>query len=115
MNEGRKDDQDKIRIELIPPEFIFGVAKVLTFGAKKYSDRNWEQGMAWSRVFGALMRHLWYWWGGQGPTTKNFVFGDLDDETGMSHLWHAECCLAFLVAYEERKHGTDDRWKGPVK
>jgi hypothetical protein len=72
-------------------------------------DRNWELGMSWGRVFGALMRHLWAWWGGRGPTTKSFLFGDLDSETGMSHLWHAACCIAFLVAYEERGAGTDDR------
>ena len=71
--------------------------------------RNWELGMKWSRVFGAMMRHMWCWWGGKGPTTTNFVFGDLDDETGYSHLWHAGCCLAFLITYEQRKIGEDDR------
>lgn len=107
--EGRKDDSDKVRLELIPPELLFGVGDILTFGAKKYADRNWEKGMSWSRVFGALMRHMWCWWGGAQPTGKNFVFGDLDTETGKSHLWHAGCCLAFLIAYEERGTGTDDR------
>jgi hypothetical protein len=48
------------------------------------------------------MRHMWSWWAGQGPTCRNFLFGDCDGETGYSHLWHAKCCLAFLVAYEER-------------
>jgi hypothetical protein len=65
--------------------------------------------MSWGRVFGALMRHLWAWWGGKGPTTKSFLLGELDEETGHSHLWHAACCLAFLMAYEERSVGTDDR------
>lgn len=107
--EGVKHDSGKARIELVPPEMVFAVAQVLTFGAVKYSDRNWELGMSWGRVFGACMRHLWAWWGGRGPTTKSFLFGELDDETGMSHLWHAACCIAFLVAYEERGAGTDDR------
>jgi hypothetical protein len=65
--------------------------------------------MTWSRVFGALMRHMWCWWSGMQPTSKSFLFGDLDAETGKSHLWHAGCCLAFLIAYEERATGTDDR------
>lgn len=108
-NEGIKHDSEKVRIELVPPEIIFAVADILTFGAKKYSDRNWENGMKWGRVFGALMRHLWSWWGGARPTTTNFVFGSLDSETGKSHLWHAACCIAFLVSYEERKIGEDDR------
>lgn len=99
MNEGRKDDSDKVRMELVPHELIEATAVVLTFGAKKYSDRNWEKGMRWGRVFGALMRHLWAWWRGEAK----------DAETGYSHLWHAACCLAFLIAYEERQVGTDDR------
>src|SRR5690606_26725267 len=111
MSEGRKDDQGKARIELVPPELVLAVAKVLTFGADKYTDRNWEGGMKWSRVFGALMRHLWAWWGGSGPTTKSFAFDDIDTETGYSHLWHAGCCIAFLIAYEERSVGQDDRAK----
>jgi len=114
QTEGRKDDQDKPRLELVPPELVFGVGQVLTFGAKKYSDRNWEKGMSWGRVFGALMRHMWAWWGGAGPTTKSFLFGDLDDETGFSHLWHAGCCLSFLIAYEERSVGADDRFRDPA-
>jgi hypothetical protein len=106
---GIKHDQGKPRFELLPPEFLFAVTEVLTFGANKYADRNWEKGMKWSRVFGALMRHMWCWWGGKGPTSKNFAFGDLDDETKFSHLWHAGCCIAFLITYEERGVGEDDR------
>ena len=97
--EGRKDDQGKVRMELLPHELMIGVAKVLTFGAKKYNDRNWEKGMAWSRVYGALQRHLVAWWAGESR----------DEETGYSHLWHAGCCLAFLMAYEMRGIGKDDR------
>ena len=111
MMEGRKDDGGKARMELIPPELLFAVADILTFGAAKYEDRNWERGMSWGRVFGALMRHMWAWWGGKGPTTRSFLLGELDAETGRSHLWHAGCCLAFLIAYEERGVGADDRAK----
>lgn len=109
MSEGRKDDGGKVRLDLVPPELIFAVGDILTFGAKKYADRNWEKGMKWGRVFGALMRHLWSWWGGKGPTTKSFLFNETDEETTRSHLWHAGCCIAFLIAYEERGIGEDDR------
>lgn len=97
--EGRKDDQGKTRIELIPPSLVFAVGDILTFGAKKYADRNWEQGIKWSRVFGGLMRHMWSWWRGE----------NLDPETGKSHLWHAACCLAFLIEYETTHPELDDR------
>lgn len=99
MSGGVKQDEAKCRLDLIPPELVTGIGDILTFGAKKYGDRNWELGMHWSRVFGALMRHMWAWWGGE----------QTDKETGKSHLWHAGCCIAFLIAYEARKIGTDDR------
>lgn len=101
-SEGRKDDSAKPRLDLIPPEAVFALGEILAYGAEKYSARNWEKGMSWGRVFGAAMRHLWAWWRGE----RN------DAETGKSHLWHALCCVAFLVAYEERNIGTDDRNKG---
>jgi hypothetical protein len=110
LKEGAKYDAGKARIELMPPEAIFAISTILTFGAQKYEDRNWEIGMAWSRVFGALMRHMWAWWGGKGPTNENFLFGSVDEETGYSHLWHAGCCIVFLIAYECRKSGRDDRF-----
>lgn len=97
--EGRKDDGDKPPHHLIAPEIQDALAQVLAFGARKYAPRNWEKGMAWSRPFSALMRHMWAWWRGEHS----------DPETGMSHLWHAACCLMFLVAYEQRKAGRDDR------
>lgn len=106
---GFKKDEGKVRLELFPPEMIFAVSTILGFGAIKYPYRNWEHGMSWGRVFGALMRHLWAWWGGKQPTKTNFAFGDLDIETGCSHLWHAACCITFLVTYEERQIGEDDR------
>ena len=110
MSEGIKHDDDKTRLELITSEFIFAVGQVLTFGAKKYADRNWEKGINYSRVYGACMRHLWSWWAGRRPTGRNFLFGELDDETKFSHLWHAACCLMFLITYEERDFiDLDDR------
>ena len=96
---GTKLDQGKARIDLAAPEMIFAMADILTFGAQKYGERNWEKGMAWGRLFGALMRHMWAWWAGE----------QIDAETGKSHLWHASCCLMFLVAYQQRKSATDDR------
>lgn len=98
-----KQDGGKPRLDLIAPEFLFGTAEVLRFGADKYAERNWEKGMSWGRCFGAMMRHMWAWWSGEAT----------DKETGLSHLWHAACCLMFLIAYEQRKIGTDDR-KNPV-
>ena len=98
---GVKYDAGKPRYDLIPPELLEETAIVLTYGAVKYSERNWEKGMAWHRPFGALMRHMWAWWRGES----------VDPETGFSHLAHAACCIAFLIAYERRRIGADDRPK----
>jgi hypothetical protein len=42
--EGVKHDTDKVRVELYPPEALLATSRVLTFGAKKYAERNWERG-----------------------------------------------------------------------
>jgi len=97
--EGHKYDENKEPMDLIPPEMLYAVASVLHYGAQKYEPRNWEKGMRWGRVFAALMRHMWAWWRGEKE----------DHETGMSHLWHAACCISFLIAYESRGVGEDDR------
>ena len=94
-----KHDSEKLPYELIAPEFLDAVAAVLKFGAIKYEPRGWEKGTAWGRYFGAAMRHLWAWWRGE----------QFDEESGLSHLAHAACCVMFLVTYEARKVGEDDR------
>lgn len=94
LDVGVKFDSGKPDPSLIPPEVIEELAKVLSFGAKKYAPRNWEKGINFSRVFASLNRHIWTWW---DPTKPS-----VDPETGLSHLSHAACCIAFLLAYEGR-------------
>jgi hypothetical protein len=99
LAEGYKADHDKLPVHLLPTDSLEAITSILQFGAKKYAPRNWEKGMAWSRPYSACVRHLFAWWRGE----------HLDPETGMSHLWHAGACILFLIAYEQRKIGTDDR------
>src|SRR3990170_2880042 len=91
----RKFDQGKVRWDLMPWEALEAVARVITAGAAKYGERNWEGGYAWGRLFGAAMRHLSKWWLGE----------DRDPETGESHLAHAACCVLFLLTFWTRKVG----------
>lgn len=100
---GVKFDLGKTRLDLIAPEFLEGLGQILTHGAQKYSDHNWAKGMHWSRAYGAVLRHLNAWNGGE----------DLDKESGKPHLWHAAAELMFLVGFEARGTGTDDRYKEP--
>ena len=114
LKEGTKFDHGKVRLELLHPSFLFAVSMVLTKGAEKYAEWNWARGIAYSRCFGACMRHLWAWWGGQAPTSKNFAFGDIDAEWQFSHLWHAGCCVMFLICYEDWGYDKfDDRPRFP--
>jgi hypothetical protein len=99
--EGVKNDQDKLPWYLLPSDAVDDVLEVLQYGATKYGDRNWERGMSWSRPFSALMRHMWSWWRGE----------TYDQESGKPHLAHAACCVLFLLAYERRGVGVDDRVK----
>jgi hypothetical protein len=97
---GSKFDGDKIRTDLLPVEALEGVSAVLSYGSKKYGDRNWEKGMSYSRPYAACLRHLFAWWRGE----------DIDPETGLSHLDHALCCLLFLSTFVKRRVTTfDDR------
>lgn len=101
MAPAMKHDKEKLRYELIPPEFLEATAEGLTYGANKYSPGNWARGggLNHSRLFGALQRHLQAYWGGE----------DVDPESGNSHLSHAACMLAFLIAGVRRGLGKDDR------
>lgn len=94
-----KADGNKLRFDLMPPEPLEDIVRILTFGAAKYSSRNWEQGMKWSRPFGAAMRHLWAWWRGES----------LDPDSGCSHLAHAAVNIVFLMEYERTHKEYDDR------
>lgn len=99
LNEGRKADASKPRMDLLPPDALREIAQVLTKGAKKYGDRNWEKGMDWGRLIGAAYRHLSAFQSGE----------DFDDETGLPHLAHLACCTMFLLSYQMRGAGRDDR------
>lgn len=95
---GTKFDFNKPRWELVPPE-ITALVDLFTQGAKKYGDRNWEKGMSWGRIFGALMRHAWLWMAGE----------EYDQETGAHHMIAVAWNAIVLYVYHKRKVGTDDR------
>lgn len=101
LKEGVKFDTEKVRTDLLPFDALESVSDVLTYGAKKYADRNWEKGMAWMRLVGAALRHLFAWIRGQ----------EMDPESNLPHLAHFCCCALMLHALYLRKHGTDDRPK----
>jgi len=84
----KKDDIGKPMLSLIEPDFIEGVARVLTIGGKQYGLDNWKSIPIEEkrRYKDALLRHI-----------NEYMKGNiLDDDTHESHLYHAACNLMFL-------------------
>jgi len=98
-DKGLRYDQDKLRTDLLPVDVIEKLAEVLTVGANKYADRNWELGMKWSRVIGSLKRHL----------NAVELGKDYDDESGLRHIDHVLTNAAFLSRYYDTHPEYDDR------
>ncbi|QWV14433.1 dATP/dGTP diphosphohydrolase domain-containing protein [Marinobacter adhaerens] len=88
---GIKYDQEKPRMDLIPPLMELETAKVLSVGAIKYHEDNWRQVPDLRRRYiAAARRHI-------NALSQGIM---LDDETGLHHAAHAVCCLMFLGEVE---------------
>lgn len=91
MKKGTKYDKDKPRWVLLPFKEVEEIVDVLTYGSKKYADFNWQHVKPGKdRYFSAMMRHISAWKNGEV----------LDQESGLSHLAHAGCCLLYLMWFE---------------
>lgn len=102
---GHKADQDKPRTDLLDPLALEGLAKVLTFGAKKYAAHNWRGGISYSRLIAAILRHLFGVLRGE----------DVDPESGLPHVDHIGACWMFLSNMMKTRPDLDDRWKNDNK
>lgn len=99
---GLRYNEGKLRYDLINPQANRDMVMVLTKGAIKYAERNWENGMKWSIVLQSLKRHLAAYEAGE----------DYDPETGLLHVAHMACNVHFLNAYYYIYPQGDDRPKG---
>ncbi len=105
MTEGVKHDgrggtgQEKLRYDLIPVRPLADLAEVYTVGCRSYGDRNWEQGIKWSRILGAMFRHLEAFRGGE-------MF---DKESGCYHLASVAWGAFALLEYTRTHPDLDDR------
>ncbi len=98
---GTKYDEEKPDFSLIDAEWLEEVAKVMTFGKRKYAAHNWRKGIALSRILAAGLRHLWAVVRGE----------DNDPETGLSHLAHLSCCAMFAYWHLKYRKDLDDRYQ----
>lgn len=98
---GLKFDSGKPRWTLLMQgcaKALAGVAKVLTFGAKKYAAHSWKEvENNEERYRDALYRHLNAIEGGEA----------IDPESGLSHWDHAACNALFLSQLNKDKPMSD--------
>lgn len=96
---GVKHDKEKPPVDLVPYEAVEEIARVLAFGAEKYGSFNWTKGIEFRRLIAAAQRHIGAYNSGE----------DTDEESGLNHLAHAGCCIAFLLWMQKHRPDLDNR------
>lgn len=92
-----KADNGKHRISLVPPAIITAIARIREYGVEKYKDPdNWRK-VEIGRYHDAFLRHV--------VACMNNL-DSVDEESGLPHLHHAACNLAFMI---EMMEGKDER------
>jgi hypothetical protein len=95
MNQEAKADGGKLRPTLVPASLVWAVAAIREYGCKKYHDPdNWKKVEA-QRYRDAAYRHWLEYQAGQ----------KCDEESGLPHLWHLACNIAFLIEIEGKDNG----------
>ena len=83
-----KSDTGKPVLSLVPKRIIYEIEKVRSFGVKKYKDPdNWKL-VELERYHQALLRHTLAVW--EDVQAR-------DKESGLLHLSHIACNVAFLL------------------
>ena len=86
-----KSDAGKLKPTLVPSELVRAVAAIRMYGNEKYGDsESWKRVSA-QRYRDAAYRH----WLAYVDDPKS-----VDEESGLPHLWHLACNIAFLIAKE---------------
>ncbi len=94
-NQEAKADAGKHQLTLVPRKIIWDIASVRMYGTNKYHDKdNWKK-VETERYENAAFRHFLAYL--DNPTS-------VDEESGLPHLWHLACNIAFLCErFEDNK------------
>lgn len=88
-----KKDAGKLRITLVPTEIIRAIARVRMYAVEnKYPDPEGWRRVEAERYRDALMRHVLAYI--DNPES-------VDEESGLKHLDHIACNVAFLCELED--------------
>lgn len=91
-DQSTKADAGKPRLTLVPMQILFDIAEVREYGCTKYGDPdNWKRVEA-ERYREAAFRHFLAYI--RDPA-------GVDPESGLPHLWHLACNIAFLCEKEK--------------
>lgn len=90
FNDG-KDDKHKPILSRVPSEAIYYIAEARAHGCEKYKEDSWKTVDA-QRHFEAALRHI-------EEMRKNYKA--VDKDSGLEHIKHALCDLAFVAALME--------------
>lgn len=93
VTDGLKHDGGKPMLALVPPILIKAVGTVMTYGADKYGVGKWKN-VDPDRYRNAMMRHLCEYL--ENPHGN-------DKDSGLPHLWHLACNVAFLLELEKEE------------
>lgn len=80
FNEG-KPEYSYIDLSCLEP-----CARVLEFGARKYSRNNWKKGMPLNKIVDSMLRHIAALQRGEW----------IDPESGLPHIGHIQCNALFM-------------------
>ena len=96
-NQTAKADAGKPQLTLVPRQILFDIARIREYGNAKYPEggpENWRQ-VDPQRYRDAAFRHLLAYL--DDPA-------GVDDESGLPHLWHLACNIAFLCEMEKYRY-----------
>jgi hypothetical protein len=110
MNDQKaKGDAGKPKLSLVPRQIIFDIARIREYGNNKYPEGgvdNWKK-VEPERYRDAAFRHFLAY--------LDDPYG-VDKESGLPHLWHLACNIAFLCEMEDSKMEKPLHWNhtGPI-
>jgi len=94
LDKALRYNEGKPQFSLIDLNSMEDCAKVLEFGANKYSRNNWQKGFPLSTILDSMLRHI-----------AALQRGEMiDPESGLPHTGHIQCNALFLGC----KNNTND-------